>query len=131
MNGGLEMVNEAIKKVRKEMEESNDEAVVVIGQYLLEVIEENKEAAEKIINPGKTIIGSLTEMSKVARKKAKNGLACIGHREGLKIVAEYYGIMQEANIIKNQGSMNKVVDMNDHKQAKQQVALELDLDDLL
>lgn len=85
------MIERAIGKIKKEMEEKKDNSYIqAIGDYLLKQVEINRNAAEKICNGTKTIEKSLKEVEKVARKKAVAGCAVLSDSEVFKIVREYY-----------------------------------------
>lgn len=86
------MIEEAIKKLRDEMQKEGQEYINVIGEELIKVVNTSEEAAEKIMAQDKNIIGSLKEMGKVARGKAKNGCAVMSDEEGMEIVYKYFGI---------------------------------------
>lgn len=85
------MIERAIGKIKKEMEEKKDNSYIqAIGDYLLKQVEINRNAAEKICNGTKTIEKSLKEVEKVAKKKAVAGCAVLSDSEVFKIVREYY-----------------------------------------
>ena len=84
------MIERAIEKIKAEMGKENNAYVKIIGEYLLKQIEINKNAAEKIVNGDKTIKGSLTEMSKEAKKNQMAGFAILTDAEGFKIVSKYF-----------------------------------------
>lgn len=125
------VVINARKKIQSEVNGSNNPYIKVVGEFLIELIEENINAAEAIMRDGKSIKGSLEKMKKVARSKAVGGCAVIDDVEGFKIVKDYYGIKdvgaREIKVVKTE----KKVSMNEYKIEKQHGALELDLDDLL
>lgn len=85
------MIERAIEKIKKEMEDKKENSYIqAIGDYLLKQVEINRDAAEKICNGTKTIEKSLKEVEKVARKKAVAGCAVLSDNEVFKIVREYY-----------------------------------------
>lgn len=85
------MIEKAIEKIKAEMEADKSGYTQVVGKYLLQQIEINKGAADKIVNEGKTIKGSIQEMTKEAKKNASNGCGVLTDAEGFSIVARYYG----------------------------------------
>lgn len=62
----------------------------IIGQYVLKHIELNDSAAEKIVSGEKTIMLSLKEMEKEARKVAIQGCGVLAGEEAFKIVGKYF-----------------------------------------
>lgn len=87
------MIDEAISKLRGEMtQNANDTYIKVIGGFLLKHLELNPKSAEKIMNDGKTIKASLSEMQKEASKKQVNNCAVLSDQAGFDIVLKYFGI---------------------------------------
>lgn len=85
------MIERAIEKIKKEMEDKKENSYIqAIGDYLLKQVEINRDAAEKICNGTKTIEKSLKEVEKIAKKKAVAGCAVLSDSEVFKIVREYY-----------------------------------------
>ncbi|MEG2289944.1 MAG: Cas9 inhibitor AcrIIA9 family protein [Clostridium sp.] len=120
-------ITNAIEKINQEIKKENSEFVRVIGAFLINLIKNNEEAAKMIMNQDKTIMGSLNEMSKEAKKKAVKGCAMLSDEEGFGIVLKYYGITQEVE--KEVNSSNKVISINEYK--KESKELDINLDDLL
>ena len=120
------MIEKAIEKIKAEMEVNKSGYVQAIGKYLLQQIEVNKGAAEKIVSGDKTIKGSIQEMSKETRKNASNGCGVLTDVEGFVIVAKYFGFeaiqdkilevevseIKENNNIKNEEVKNKEIDFD-------------------
>lgn len=87
------MLGKAIDKLRSEMEkENNDPYIQLIGDFLLQKLDENPAIAEKILADDKTISKSIDEMAKEARKKANGNRAILTDEEGFGIVLKYYQI---------------------------------------
>lgn len=87
------MFDQAIQKIKTEMDQSkNDAYIQVIGEFLLQHIEANPAAAEKILTKDKTIAKSIDEMATKARKKAKGNRAILTDAEGYAVVLKYFGI---------------------------------------
>ena len=87
------MVQEAIKKINDEMDkEKTNPFVRVIGNILLEYLDVDPGAAEKIINKDKAIGKSLDEMRKLAETKKVGNCAMLTDQEGFEIVLKYYDI---------------------------------------
>ncbi|MRN51963.1 hypothetical protein [Paenibacillus monticola] len=64
-------MKEAIDKIKAEMELDQHPHVQVIGNYLLQVLEVNPTAAEKILVEDKTIAKAITTMAEESEKKAQ------------------------------------------------------------
>lgn len=88
------MIEKAIEKIKKEMEECKDSNITVIGEFLLKQLEINKSAAEAIVKEGKTIKGSLEFMQSEALKKVKEKkgrqVVAFSPIEGFRIVCKYF-----------------------------------------
>lgn len=85
------MKAKAIEKIRAEMKTTNPYTLVV-GNFLLQHLESNPEAAEKILVQDKTIAKSLEAMRKVAEKKKVGNVAVLTDAEGFAEVLKYFGI---------------------------------------
>ncbi len=125
------MLNEAISKLRSEMDQNNNNPYIqVIGQFLLQFVNEHPDSAEKILTEGKTIGNSLSEMRKAAEKKKVGNCAVLTDQEGFEIVLKYFGIensIQNCNISKP--TVN-AVDPGTHK-ADLDAGLDFDINDIL
>lgn len=86
----MEVIQQAIEKIKEEMEKDKNPYTTVIGNYVLKNIEVNKPSAEKIVEGKKNISGSLEAMKKEAQKVAKNGVGILTDEEGFAIVAKYF-----------------------------------------
>lgn len=86
------MMEKALLKIRKEMEENKDQYVKVIGDYLINYINKNPDTANSFCAEGKTIKGSIAVMKEEARKQQKGGVAVLTDEEGFKIILDYFGI---------------------------------------
>ena len=93
------MIEKAIEKIKAEMEKNKDQHIQLIGNYLLNQIEINKNAATAIVQDGKTILDSVKEMRKVAQKRAVNGCGILTDVEGFEIVRKYFGFEAVQNEI--------------------------------
>jgi hypothetical protein len=86
------MISKAKEKLNSEISKSKDPYVKVVGQFLLQHLEANQGAAEKILQEDKTISKSLDAMKEAAKKKAVGGCAMLTDQEGFEIVLKYFGI---------------------------------------
>ena len=93
------MLNEAIKKLEDEMKlDPSNDYLKYVGDYLIEYLKKNSRHADKILQEGKTIKGSLDFMKNIARKKAVNGMAMLTPEEGFKAVLDYYEINEASTL---------------------------------
>ena len=93
------MMNNAIAKIKSEMDQNkNTPYIQVIGNFLLQHLEKNPQAAAKINAVGKTISGSMAEMRKAAEKKKVGNCAVLTDQEGFDIVFKYFGIQTTETI---------------------------------
>lgn len=87
------MLNKAIEKIKKEMDSNkNNMYIQAVGSFLMQHLDLNPGAAEKILAAGKTIANSLNEMRKVAEKKKVGNCAVLTDREGFEVVLNYFCI---------------------------------------
>ncbi|MCF8566880.1 PcfK-like family protein [Alicyclobacillus tolerans] len=87
------MSEAAIKKIRDEMTaNANNPYVQVVGNFLLQHIDEHPDNAEKVLTDGKTIVKSLDEMKKEAQKKRVGNVAVLTDAEGFAVVLKYFGM---------------------------------------
>lgn len=89
------MLEKAIEKLKKEMESNKDACIQRIGNFLLEQLNVNPAASEKILAQDKTIVKSFNEMRKAAEKKKVGNCAVLTDQEGFDIVLKYFGIDKE------------------------------------
>ncbi|MGL5087094.1 MAG: hypothetical protein ACRC68_15500 [Clostridium sp.] len=95
------MIQKAIEKIKREMEEGKDKVnLQTIGNYLLKQIEINRSAAENISDGTKTIAKALEEVEAVAKKLAgKSRMAMISDSDVFEMVRKYYGFEAVQNKI--------------------------------
>lgn len=86
------MKEKAIQKIQTEIEESKNPMVQVIGEFLAKHLALNPFDAEKVLDANKTILKSIKEMEKVARKKKVGNMAVLTDQEGFDIVKKYFGL---------------------------------------
>lgn len=86
------MIAQAETKIKNEMEKEKNPYVKVIGDFLINFINENESEAEKIIAKDKTIMGSLKEMRKEANKHKVGNMAMLTPEQGFNVVLKYFGI---------------------------------------
>lgn len=98
------MLNKAIEKLKAEMKQNgNNSYIQVVGEFLLQHLEVNPEAAENILQSEKTIGKSLNEMRKVAETKKVENCAVLTDDEGFAIVLKYFDIKGTTLIISKSG----------------------------
>ncbi|OME03394.1 hypothetical protein BSK54_08050 [Paenibacillus odorifer] len=85
-------MEQAVNKLRAEMEASKNPYVKVVGEHLLNVLEINPAAAEKVLAEGKTISGALAAMKTEATKNKFDGMAMLTDEEGYAIALKYFGL---------------------------------------
>lgn len=86
------MLNEAIDKIKGEMDKNNNPYIKVVGEFLLQHLNSNPEASGKVLDKEKSIIKSLDEMRKAAEKKKVGNCAVLTDKEGFEVVLKYFGI---------------------------------------
>lgn len=126
------MKNQAIAKLKNEMEKDKNPYVQIVGGFLINHLETNPESAEKILNADKTIGKSLNEMRKAAEKKKVGNCAVLTDQEGFEIVLKYFGI-EGAVAAVTSPVQTKTVEAPKVVEAekKKEVDFDISLDDLL
>ncbi len=125
------MLNEAISKLRSEMDQNNNNPYIqVIGQFLLQFVNEHPDSAEKILTEGKTIGNSLSEMRKAAEKKKVGNFAVLTEQEGFDVVLKYFGI---ENSVQNLSISKTTVEKSESRtlQVDLDAGLDFDINDIL
>lgn len=84
------MQADAIAKLRAEISGSKNPAVQVIGQFLLQHLEQNPDDASSILKTDKTIVKSLDAMRKIAEKQKVGNMAVLSDADGFAIVLNYF-----------------------------------------
>lgn len=121
------MLEKAIEKLKAEINKSNDPCIQVIGEFLLQHLQNDTNNAEKIMQEGKTIENSFEEMRKAAVKKKVGNRAVLTDQEGFAIVLKYFGI---DSTITNTVSRAKepIVEAPVIKQKKSEIEFNVELD---
>ncbi len=87
------MLEKAKAKLRSETDQNkNNPYVQVVGGFLLQYLNENSGAAEKILAADKTILKSLDAMKSEASRKKVGSYAVLTDSEGFEVVLKYFGI---------------------------------------
>lgn len=90
-------MEQAVNKVKAEMDQAKDNPTIQgIGKYLLQLLEVNPAAAEKVITEGKNISNAAAAAKSAFQKRAVNGMAMIEDEEVYKEVRKYFGIQGKA-----------------------------------
>lgn len=93
------MLQKAIEKLKNEMDQNkNNPCIQAIGNFLVQCVKENPDAAGKILNKDKTISKSIEEMRKEASKKRVGNCAMLSDQEGFNIALKYFDIGAESKI---------------------------------
>lgn len=88
-----ETAERAMDKIRDEMAQNpNRPELQAIGEMLTERLAADPQAAEKILEKGKTLDGAFAEMREWARKHQRGGACCVSPAQALEIVLGYYGL---------------------------------------
>lgn len=85
------MINQAIEKIKAEMEENKNPYTEIIGNYVIQQIQVNPQVAEAVINKEKSLTGSLEAMRKEASKVKQGNVAVLTDEQGFKIIRDYFG----------------------------------------
>lgn len=125
----MEVIEQAVEKIEKEMKEKNSTYINVIGSYVLKQLEVNKPVCEEIIKGNKTIAGSVEEMRREAKKNAKDGIAVLTDEEGFAIVSKYFGFEGVQPTVEEAIVQAKVIEI--HKKEQPKKKFEADINDFM
>lgn len=118
------MLQKAVDRVKKEMETNQDNSYIqVVGNYIINHLEQNPEDAEKVLNENKTVGKSLDEMRKEAEKKKVGNCAVLTDAEGFEVVLKYFDIKVTSKRL-NSPAVNR-------NETKTDVDFDVNLDELL
>lgn len=121
------MLEKAIEKLKAEINKSNDPCIQIIGEFLIQHIQNDPSNAGKIMQEGKTIENSFEEMRKVAVKKKVGNRAVLTDQEGFAIVLKYFGI--EFSITNTVSKVQEpIVEAPVIKQKKSEIEFNVELD---
>ncbi|OIJ17082.1 hypothetical protein BKP37_00645 [Anaerobacillus alkalilacustris] len=83
----------ATEKIREEMKKNASNSYIqVVGNFLLQHLEEDPDSSEKVLAKDKSIAKSLEVMRAEASKKKVGNVAVLTDQEGFDIVLKYFGI---------------------------------------
>ena len=132
----MEVIEQAIEKIKEEMAKDSNPYMQVIGNYVLQQLEVNKPSCEKIVDGGKTISGSLKAAEKEARKVAKNNMAVLTDEEVFKIVSDYFEFEGVQSSVEDVQPKSKVIELPkretiDNKPKKAQIDFDASFDEFI
>ena len=88
----------AMDKLRDEMADSKSGYIQAVGEYMSDYLLSHPEAEAAILDPDKSIKGSLKAMENYARKHKEGSVAVVDPETGFRIVREYFGIKTGADV---------------------------------
>lgn len=119
-----ELQERAIAKIDAEIEkEKGNRILEIIGEFLINLVTANSDAAEKLLDEKKNLKGAYEAMRNEARKYQKDGCAVLTDDEGFEVICGYYGLEYHSG-----GGKIVPEKASDVKAA---TALDIELDDLL
>lgn len=88
-----ELQERAIAKIDAEIEkEKGNRILEIIGEFLINLVTANPDAAAKLLDEKKNLKGAYEAMRNEARKYQKDGCAALTDEEGFEVVCGYYGL---------------------------------------
>ena len=118
-----EVQERAIAKIDAEIEkEKGNRILEIIGEFLINLVTANPDAAEKLLDEKKNLKGAYEAMRNEARKYQKDGCAVLTDDEGFEVICGYYGLEYHSG--------GKIVPEK-APDVKAATALDIELDDLL
>lgn len=119
-----ELQKRAIAKIDAEIEkEKGNRILEIIGEFLINLVTANPDAAEKLLDEKKNLKGAYEAMRNEARKYQKDGCAVLTDDEGFEVICGYYGLEYYSG-------GGKIVPEK-APDVKAATALDIELDDLL
>lgn len=85
------MIQKAIEKIDKEMEQGNGN-LKAVANYIIDKLLGSEENAEKILDEKKSLKGCFSEITSKAKKQAENNCAMIDDQTVFAWVREYFGV---------------------------------------
>ncbi|QRG66948.1 Cas9 inhibitor AcrIIA9 family protein [Brevibacillus choshinensis] len=127
------MLTDAISKLKTEITESKNPYVQLVGQFLLQHLEQNPDDAACILKTDKSIMKSLDAMRKVAEKKKVGNMAVLSDDEGFAIVLNYFKAEEPAPADKKAepGAEKQAEPVKPEQKASEDSEEDFDFDDLL
>lgn len=119
-----ELQERAIAKIDAEIEkEKGNRILEIIGEFLINLVTANSDAAAKLLDEKKNLKGAYEAMRNEARKYQKDGCAVLTDDEGFEVICGYYGLEYHSG-------GGKIVPKK-APDVKAATALDIELDDLL
>lgn len=119
-----ELQERAIAKIDTEIEkEKGNRILEIIGEFLINLVTANPDAAAKLLDEKKNLKGAYEAMRNEARKYQKDGCAVLTDDEGFEVICGYYGLEYHSG-------GGKIVPEKT-PDVKAATALDIELDDLL
>lgn len=119
-----ELQERAIAKIDAEIEkEKGNRILEIIGEFLINLVTANSDAAAKLLDEKKNLKGAYEAMRNEARKYQKDGCAVLTDDEGFEVICRYYGLEYHS------GGGKIVPEKSPYVKAV--TALDIELDDLL
>ncbi len=119
-----ELQERAIAKIDAEIEkEKGNRILEIIGEFLINLVTANSDAAAKLLDEKKNLKGAYEAMRNEARKYQKDGCAVLTDDEGFEVICGYYGLEYHSG-------GGKIVPEKS-PDVKAVTALDIELDDLL
>lgn len=88
-----ELQERAIAKIDTEIEkEKGNRIQEIIGEFLINLVTVNPDAAAKLLDEKKNLKGAYEAMRNEARKYQKEGCAVLTDDEGFEVICGYYGL---------------------------------------
>ncbi|MCI7300993.1 MAG: hypothetical protein SOR93_14140, partial [Clostridiales Family XIII bacterium] len=87
------MIDKAIEKIRREIEEETEEATKMLGQQTIDIIEATGDYGQ-VLQADKSLEGCQKAMDDYASKHRGKGRTVIGPQQAEEIIKNYYGIQK-------------------------------------
>lgn len=95
---------QATAKLDKEMEQATSPCAKYIAEHLIQLVTNCPDVAKNILGEKKNLAGALAQVTKVAKKRAVAGCACIDNEEVMSIAYKYYDIDENVPSLASENS---------------------------
>lgn len=121
---------QALAKLDKKMEQATNPCAKYIAEQLIQLVTNCPDVAKKVLEEKKNLTGALAQVTKVAKKRATAGCACIDNEEVMSIAYKYYDI--DENMLSSASEPSQALGNSPEKQTQNVAADEavsVNLDD--
>lgn len=87
-------MKKSVRKLKEEVKQEKSPYVQVIGDFLVDHIDNNPDFGKYVLREGRTIVGSLEYVKSFAQKEQVNGVAVMADDAVFKHVLKYFKLKE-------------------------------------